>query len=210
VDKELRQRLLTQRKEHDDFCQLRRELREQGNDWLPYPEHLRAVPCGATTRAGTPCKMTAIYWNGRCKLHGGKSTGAKTRAGRKRQLDGYRAWLQKQRDSKAGRKRTREYTSNVARIGASTLSELGTSETDRTLQPVDGISVRLSGGTLVVVLPHGHSISVTLTTTSPRHGGARWWYVCPDCGGRKASLYLHYESLCCRRCAGLHYASQSK
>ncbi|MBW5974970.1 hypothetical protein CF034_28210 [Klebsiella michiganensis] len=154
--------------------------------------------------------MTAIYRKGRCKLHGGKSTGAKTRVGRKRQLDGYRAWLQKQRDSKAGRKRTREYTSDVARIGASTLSELGTSETDRTLQPVDGISVRLSGGTLVVVLPHGHSISVTLTTTSPRHGGARWWYVCPDCGGRKASLYIHNESLCCRRCAGLHYASQSK
>ncbi len=36
MDKELRQRLLTQRKERDDFCHLRRELREQGNDWLPY------------------------------------------------------------------------------------------------------------------------------------------------------------------------------
>lgn len=66
MDKELRQMLLTLRKERDDFCQLRRALREQGNDWLPYPEHLRAVPCGATTRAGTPCKMTTIYHNGRC------------------------------------------------------------------------------------------------------------------------------------------------
>ncbi|EPU6896238.1 hypothetical protein ACVYZQ_005594, partial [Raoultella ornithinolytica] len=98
----------------------------------------------------------------------------------------------------------------VARVGASTLSELGASETDRALQSVDGISLRFSGGTLMVMLPHGHSIAVTITTTSPGYGGVRWWYVCPDCGGRKAFLYLHNESLCCRRCAGLHYASQSK
>lgn len=31
--------------------------------------------CGAKTRAGTPCKNPAMP-NGRCKLHGGKSTGA--------------------------------------------------------------------------------------------------------------------------------------
>ena len=30
--------------------------------------------CGAKTRAGTPCKHKAME-NGRCKLHGGKSTG---------------------------------------------------------------------------------------------------------------------------------------
>jgi len=40
--------------------------------------------CGAKTRAGTPCKMTAIYENGRCKLHGGLSTGPKTKEGKKR------------------------------------------------------------------------------------------------------------------------------
>lgn len=36
MDKDLRQMLLTLRKEREDFRQLRRELREQGNDWLPY------------------------------------------------------------------------------------------------------------------------------------------------------------------------------
>lgn len=38
--------------------------------------------CGAVTRAGTPCKQKAIYWNGRCKFHGGLSTGPTTEAGK--------------------------------------------------------------------------------------------------------------------------------
>ena len=38
--------------------------------------------CGAKTRAGTPCKQKAIYWNGRCKFHGGLATGPTTEAGK--------------------------------------------------------------------------------------------------------------------------------
>ncbi|EPH0595625.1 HGGxSTG domain-containing protein [Klebsiella pneumoniae] len=45
------------------------------------------MTCGATTRKGTPCKMTALYASGRCKLHGGMSTGAKTPEGKARQLE---------------------------------------------------------------------------------------------------------------------------
>jgi hypothetical protein len=43
--------------------------------------------CGARTRVSVmslPCKRIAMA-NGRCHLHGGKSTGAKTKAGRLRQ-----------------------------------------------------------------------------------------------------------------------------
>ncbi len=40
--------------------------------------------CGAKTRASTPCKITTIYENGRCKFHGGLSTGPKTEEGKKR------------------------------------------------------------------------------------------------------------------------------
>ena len=41
--------------------------------------------CGAKTRAGTPCKRKDIYWpSGRCRLHGGLSTGPKTEAGKKK------------------------------------------------------------------------------------------------------------------------------
>jgi len=52
----------------------------------PHPEPLRAelrdMSCGAKTRAGTPCKRKDLYNNGRCKLHGGMSTGPRTAAGK--------------------------------------------------------------------------------------------------------------------------------
>ncbi len=39
--------------------------------------------CGAETRDGCACRQPAMK-NGRCRLHGGKSTGARTPAGRRR------------------------------------------------------------------------------------------------------------------------------
>jgi hypothetical protein len=47
------------------------------------PDDLAQLACGAKTRAGTPCKLTALHACGRCKLHGGKSTGPKSEAGRR-------------------------------------------------------------------------------------------------------------------------------
>ena len=40
--------------------------------------------CGAKTRRGTDCRRPAYKKNGRCGLHGGKSTGARTPEGLKR------------------------------------------------------------------------------------------------------------------------------
>lgn len=48
------------------------------------PEELAGMQCGARTRAGTPCKRTGIYDNGRCRNHGGMSTGPKTPEGKSR------------------------------------------------------------------------------------------------------------------------------
>jgi len=48
----------------------------------PLPYDLRDMACGARTRAGTPCKLKSIYANGRCKFHGGCSTGPKTELGK--------------------------------------------------------------------------------------------------------------------------------
>jgi len=53
-------------------------------NYPPYPDELRSIACGARTRAGTPCKLTSIYINGRCKFHGGLSTGPRTQKGKKR------------------------------------------------------------------------------------------------------------------------------
>ena len=41
---------------------------------------MEAPRCGAKTRKGTPCRAPAMR-NGRCRLHGGKSTGPKTPEG---------------------------------------------------------------------------------------------------------------------------------
>ena len=38
--------------------------------------------CGAKTRRGVPCQRPANKRNGRCRLHGGQSTGPKTAEGR--------------------------------------------------------------------------------------------------------------------------------
>ena len=45
--------------------------------------------CGAKTRSGRPCIAKAIKY-GRCKNHGGASTGPKTEEGRQRQIEGLR------------------------------------------------------------------------------------------------------------------------
>lgn len=46
------------------------------------PPRLRGLACGAKTRKGLPCKRTNLMRSGRCKFHGGMSTGPKTAEGR--------------------------------------------------------------------------------------------------------------------------------
>lgn len=57
---------------------------EKRRGWLrnnnPTGDFMKAPRCGAKTRKGGPCKAPAMK-NGRCRLHGGKSTGPKTPEG---------------------------------------------------------------------------------------------------------------------------------
>ena len=46
-----------------------------------------------------------------------------------------------------------------------------------------------------------------LTSTTPRFGGLRYWFLCPRCGRRVGKLY-HVERWACRRCLNLAYQSQ--
>ena len=52
--------------------------------------------CGAKNRRGAPCQCKLLYANGRCKFHGGLSTGPRTTEGKARSLaalkEGLRAW----------------------------------------------------------------------------------------------------------------------
>ena len=54
-------------------------------DYPAFPEECRDMTCGAKTRAGTPCKRKDLYGgNGRCRLHGGLSTGPRTKRGKRK------------------------------------------------------------------------------------------------------------------------------
>lgn len=46
-----------------------------------------------------------------------------------------------------------------------------------------------------------------LTTTTPRFGGLRYWFLCPRCGRRVGKLYYAHR-WACRRCLNLAYQSQ--
>ena len=62
-------------------------LREDPSTIEPTPELQRfiATRCGAKTRKGRPCRCKGMK-NGRCKFHGGMSTGPRTPEGRRRAL----------------------------------------------------------------------------------------------------------------------------
>jgi hypothetical protein len=50
------------------------------------PECSNMICGGKGRRSGRPCQCKEIYPNGRCKWHGGASTGPKTAEGKKRSL----------------------------------------------------------------------------------------------------------------------------
>lgn len=62
---------------------VRRILREANRQARWYP--VKGEKCQARTRKGTPCQAPA-GWNGRCKLHGGLSSGPKTLEGKAKAL----------------------------------------------------------------------------------------------------------------------------
>lgn len=57
--------------------------------------------------------------------------------------------------------------------------------------------------------PIEHYHPVTLDRTPCTYGGARPWFLCPDCGWRVALLYLgRHGCFACRHCLRLNYKSQ--
>ena len=85
VDKDRRKRW---REHFEEFHRLSEQYDAADTDyrWRVYPdfpEDLRGLTCGAKSkRTGKPCKQLSIFTNGRCKFHGGSSTGPKTEAGK--------------------------------------------------------------------------------------------------------------------------------
>ena len=68
-------------------------LRKRKAKWKRQTPKWLRPQCGAKTRAGGRCKATPVWnketdspVNGRCRMHGGLSTGARTPEGKKRAL----------------------------------------------------------------------------------------------------------------------------
>ena len=72
-----RQTVGTGKKSRNKPHELRRGWLKNGN---PPADLLKAPRCGAKNRQGIPCRCPAMA-NGRCRLHGGLSTGPKTAEG---------------------------------------------------------------------------------------------------------------------------------
>lgn len=56
--------------------------------------------CGAKNRRGLPCQCKLLYGGGKCKFHGGLSTGPKTEAGKLASAANLRKAWEKTRTSK--------------------------------------------------------------------------------------------------------------
>ena len=83
-----------------DYCRLHLKIKrfvfdkEQNDRWRefwknsfaedPLPSGAEQMVCGAKTRNGTPCMRRDLYPSGRCRLHGGLSTGPRTEEGKKK------------------------------------------------------------------------------------------------------------------------------
>ena len=74
-----------------------------------------AKVCGAHARStGKPCQCKQVYRSGRCKFHGGLSTGPRTPEGKQRAIKAMHDGLRRSREQKTAQHRvTRKHTRDV-------------------------------------------------------------------------------------------------
>src|SRR5579863_1456715 len=89
------------------------------NNGNPPGDFTRAPRCGAKTRRGTRCRCPAMA-NGRCRLHGGLSTGPRTAEG----IDRIRRAVTKHGRYSARAKAERQYFRQLLRECSATLVDL--------------------------------------------------------------------------------------
>lgn len=76
------------RKLHRANAERRQAAVDAGWLYIPRrPAYLHNLTCGARTQSSGACRMTAVFPNGRCIWHGGKSTGPTSAEGRAKALE---------------------------------------------------------------------------------------------------------------------------
>ena len=98
----------------------------------PQGNPMNAPRCGAKTRKGTPCRAPAMA-NGRCRMHGGKSTGPRTPEG----LERSRKANFKHGHYSAESIAARRYMSQLLRESRETIEQVEENIEDRTNLAVD-------------------------------------------------------------------------
>lgn len=79
-----------------EFWERRQSFLDAGSWYVPKrPRFLKGLTCGARTQSGKPCRSTVLGPSGRCKYHGGASTGPQTPEGRKSALENLKLGRQK-------------------------------------------------------------------------------------------------------------------
>ena len=69
-------------------------------DYPEFPPECEGMTCGAKAKSsGQPCKSKEIHKNGRCKFHGGLSTGPKSAEGKLAALENLRLGREPHRDA---------------------------------------------------------------------------------------------------------------
>ena len=99
----------------------RRSTRKTNN---PPWAFMKAPRCGAKTRKGTPCQASAMK-NGRCRMHGGKSTGPKTPEGIERIRQAHLKHGRYTKEAIASRKEFRSLLKEMKKTIEKTESECG-------------------------------------------------------------------------------------
>jgi hypothetical protein len=111
--------------------------------------------------------------------------------------------------------RTRSYTTDLPRIGPPFLANMrrdlaGVPDGHTTYATTESGTLWITrNGNGYTATINGHSFRLSLTTTQAGYG-MRHWYLCPHCHQRSAKLYIGRKDIACRKCWGLHYASQSE
>lgn len=117
-----------------------------------------------------------------------------------------------------GRPSHRHYTHDLPHLDGraikrlTTLSDTGWRWVSSKGRPVEFYPMDSGNGLYQyrVILKNGNVRLVSLTPTATQFDGKRWWFVCPHCLRRQGTLYWSDNDVGCRKCFGLHYASQSE
>lgn len=113
------------------------------------------------------------------------------------------------------REQTRSYTEALPRIGLTYLGNMRRGLADAPdgyathTTTESGVLWITRNGERYAATINGHSLTLSLTTTLAGYG-VRHWYLCPHCHQRCAKLYIGRKDIACRKCWGIHYASQSE